>query len=193
MFPGYKIILASKSPRRQLLLKELGCSFEVRTREVEEVFPPHLKREQVALYLAELKAKAFDEELGPGTVVITADTIVCVDDLIVGKPADYNDAVRILRLLSGRRHEVITGVCLHNGSTLKSFHVCTDVYFKKLTDEEIGYYLENYRPYDKAGAYGIQEWIGLIGIERINGSYFNVMGLPVKELYEELLRFDQKP
>jgi septum formation protein len=185
----YKIILASKSPRRQQLLQELGCEFIIKTKEVDEIYPEALKREEVALYLSELKAKAFDEELSVDTVVITADTIVCINNLILGKPTDYDDAVGILKLLSGNKHEVITGVCIHNKQKLHSFYVVTNVYFKKLTEQEITYYLNRYKPYDKAGSYGIQEWIGLIGIEKIEGSYHNVMGLPVKELYEALVTF----
>lgn len=189
MKPGYTLILASKSPRRQWLLKELGLEFTIQTKEVEEVYPQELKREEVALYLAELKAGAFQDTLSSSGIVITADTIVCVDDQILGKPKDHEDAVRILNLLSGRKHEVITGVCLRSSEKSISFYVETEVFFKKLSAEEIHYYLERYKPYDKAGAYGIQEWIGFIGIEKITGSYFNVMGLPVKELYEEILAF----
>ena len=188
-FNNKTIILASKSPRRQQLLTDLGIKFSVKTKEVDEIYPEHLRKQEVALYLAELKAKAFDEELTEDIIVITADTIVCVDNLIIGKPIDKLDAERILNLLSGRKHEVITGVCLHNSKKLKSFYVTTGVYFKKLSEKEIDYYLENYKPYDKAGAYGIQEWIGLIGVEKIEGSFYNVMGLPVKEVFEELLAF----
>ena len=223
--PKYKLILASKSPRRQELLKQLGWSFEIKTKEVEENFPLHLTKEQVALYLAELKAKAFEEELNDNTVVITADTIVCIDNLILGKPTDYDDAVRILNILSGKKHEVITAVCLRSKEKQKSFFISSYVYFKKLTDEEINYYITNYKPFDKAGSYGVQDclpaevnfcsydemeflkrmdkinlWkiirhqdtqagIGFVLIEKIDGSYFNVMGLPVKELYEELQKF----
>lgn len=189
MIPGRSIILASKSPRRQQLLKELGYPFTVVTKEVEEIYPPHLVREQVPLFLAELKAKAFNETLSEKDVVITADTIVYCEGKILGKPLDFQDATGILNMLSGKKHEVITGVCLHNKHTLYSFYVVTDVYFKTLSAEEISYYLERYQPYDKAGSYGIQEWIGLIGIEKIVGSYFNVMGLPVKELHEALMKF----
>jgi septum formation protein len=189
MKPAYRLILASKSPRRRQLLEELGWEFEVRTREVDESYPPELKGKEVALYLAELKAKAFDEVLDENTVVITADTIVCVDDLILGKPVDQADALRMLSLLSGREHEVITAVCIHSSRKLKSFAVTTRVQFKNLREEEALHYVTAYRPFDKAGAYGIQEWIGLTGISGIHGSYFNVVGLPVKELYEELLKF----
>jgi len=185
----YHFILASKSPRRQFLLKDLGLNFEVHTKEVDESFSPKLVAEQIPLYLCEKKAHAFDDELADNSIVITADTIVWVDGQVLNKPVDYDDAVRMLKLLSGRMHEVFTGVCLKSNSKMKSFYSVTKVYFKHLTDDEINYYLTNYKPYDKAGAYGAQEWIGYIAVERIEGSYFNVMGLPLKELYEELLVF----
>jgi septum formation protein len=183
------LILSSKSPRRQLLLKELGWDYTVKVIEVEEIYPPYLKREEVPLFLSKLKASAFTDTLTDNDILITGDTVVCIDNLILGKPLDYADAVRILKLISGRKHEVITGICLKSASKEISFHVVTDVFFKVLSETEIHYYLENYKPYDKAGAYGIQEWIGLIGVEKIQGSYFNVMGLPIKELYEALLVF----
>lgn len=187
--PRHSIILSSKSPRRQLLLKEMGWDFTIKVKEVEEIYPSDLKGEQVPIFLCELKAAAFTEELNENDILITADTIVSIDDQIIGKPTDYEDAVKILKLLSGRKHQVITGICLKSKNKQKTFHVVTDVFFKELSDQEIHYYLENYKPFDKAGAYGIQEWIGLIGIEKIHGSYFNVMGLPVKELYEEIIAF----
>ena len=185
----YHFILASKSPRRQFLLKDLGLNFEVHTKEVDESFSPKLVAEQIPLYLCEKKAHAFDDELADNSIVITADTIVWVDGQVLNKPVDYDDAVRMLKLLSGRMHEVFTGVCLKSNSKMKSFYSVTKVYFKHLTDDEINYYLTNYKPYDKAGAYGAQEWIGYIAVERIEGSYFNVMGLPLKELYEQLMIF----
>lgn len=185
----YKLILASKSPRRQFLLKELGLNFEVRTKEVDESFPFQLKAQEIPLYLCEKKAEAFDEDLDDNTIVITADTIVWVNGHVLNKPENYDDAVRMLNILSGKMHEVYTGVCLRSKNKTKSFFALTKVYFKKLTPEEIEYYIMNYNPYDKAGAYGAQEWIGYIAIEKIEGTYFNVMGLPVKELYEELLKF----
>ena len=185
----YHFILASKSPRRQFLLKDLGLNFDVHTKEVDESFSPQLVAEQIPLYLCEKKAHAFDGELADNIIVITADTIVWVNGQVLNKPIDYDDAVRMLKLLSGRMHEVFTGVCLKSNSKMKSFYSVTKVYFKHLTDDEINYYLTNYKPYDKAGAYGAQEWIGYIAVERIEGSYFNVMGLPLKELYEELLVF----
>ncbi len=188
-FRNYKFILASQSPRRHYLLKELGLIFETRTKEIDESFPKHLKAQHIALYLAEKKAAAFDEELTDKTVVITSDTIVCINDQVLNKPVDKADAVRMLNLLSGKKHEVYTGVCLKSNSKTTSFFARTDVYFKTLTAAEIEYYVTNHHPYDKAGAYGAQEWIGYIAIEKIEGTYFNVMGLPLYELYNELLKF----
>lgn len=185
----YNIILASQSPRRQYLLKELGFDFEVKTKEVDEDFPEYMRRYEIPLYLCEKKAAAYNEELGDNQLLITADTIVWMDNNALNKPKDREDAIRMLNILSGRMHEVITAVCLKSKEKMKSFYAVTDVFFKDLTSEEIEYYVDNYKPYDKAGAYGAQEWIGYIGIEKIHGSYFNVMGLPVKELYEELMRF----
>lgn len=185
----YKLILASKSPRRQFLLKELGLDFEVRTKEVDESFPDTLKAQEIPLYLCQKKADAFDEELNDNTIVITADTIVWVEGQVLNKPENYEDAVRMLQLLSGKMHEVYTGVCLKSKHKTKSFYALTKVYFKELSRQEIDYYITNYNPYDKAGSYGAQEWIGYIAVEKIEGSYFNVMGLPVRELYEELLKF----
>ena len=186
----YRIILASRSPRRQQLLKELGLRFEVHPMDVDESYPSHLKHEKIALYLSELKANAFDfSDLCENCLVISADTIVWQNGMVLPKPKDYADAIRILEILSGNAHEVITGVCLRSKNKLKSFHSSTKVYFKKLTREEMDYYITNFKPYDKAGAYGIQEWIGYVGIEKIEGSYFNVVGLPVQKLYTELLDF----
>jgi len=187
--PHLNIILASKSPRRQSLLKELGLNFQVKTKDVDEVFPLHLKREEIPLYLSQLKAQAFEDELTDSNLVITADTIVWVDEKVLNKPADYDDAVRMLQLLSGKMHEVFTGVCLKSKNKFISFSALTKVYFKPLSLGEINYYVSNYKPYDKAGAYGAQEWIGYVAIEKIEGSHFNIMGLPLKELYEELIKF----
>ena len=187
---GKKIILGSKSPRRQSLLKQLGLDFEVKSKSVEEVYPENIDKEEIAIHLAELKAKAFEEELSDNnTILITADTIVWMDGKVLGKPIDRQDAIKTLRKLSGKTHEVITGVCLISSNKKKSFCVNTKVFFSKLTDEEIEYYIDTFKPYDKAGAYGIQEWIGYIGIDRIEGSFYNVVGLPVKALYDELLAF----
>jgi septum formation protein len=185
----YEFILASKSPRRQFLLKDLGLEFEVHTKEVDESFPEDLKAQEIPLYLCQKKADAFDKDLKDNTIVITADTIVWIHGQVLNKPENYEDAVRMLQLLSGKMHEVYTGVCIKSKHKTKVFYSLTNVYFKSLTADEIDYYIKNFHPYDKAGAYGAQEWIGYIAVERIEGSYFNVMGLPLRELYEELLRF----
>jgi septum formation protein len=184
-----KLILASNSPRRQELLGKLDLVFEIKLKEVPEEFPPHLKREQVAEYLANHKADAYRHDLAPGDLLITADTIVCLGDHILNKPQDEAEARAMLRLLSGQVHEVITGVCLLSQDKKAVFHDLTRVHFKDLTEKEITHYVSKYRPLDKAGAYGAQEWLGMIGVDRIEGSYFNVMGLPVHKLYEELQRF----
>ncbi|MFM6954203.1 MAG: Maf family protein [Sphingobacteriaceae bacterium] len=181
------IILASKSPRRQELLTLLGLTFRVVLKEVDESYPEGLSPEEVAVYIAEKKAKAFDDDTA-GEVVITADTLVVVDDQILGKPNDAVHAFEILSLLSGRTHEVITGVCILKDHSLHSFYEKSEVHFKPLTPEQIQYYIASGQPMDKAGAYGIQEWIGLIGIEKIVGSYTNVVGLPTHRLFEELTR-----
>jgi len=186
---SYEIILASKSPRRQELLHDLGLKFSVKSMDVPEVFPEGMGMTEVPVYLAELKAEAFRPVLKDKQLVITADTIVWLDGEVLNKPTDYADGFRMLRGLSGKKHQVITGVCLLSTEKKVSFYASTDVWFKELSDEEIRYYLENYRPYDKAGAYGIQEWIGYIGIYHIEGSFFNVMGLPVQSLYEYLNTF----
>lgn len=181
-----KIILASKSPRRQQLLRDMGLLFQVRTKEVEEIYPDQLKKKDVAIYLSELKALAFQVDLKQDELVITSDTIVCLGDRILGKPANAAEAFDMLKDLSGNKHEVITAVTLLTTSGMNTFYDATEVYFKELTENEINYYIENYQPFDKAGAYGIQEWIGYIGIDRIEGSYFNVVGLPVAKLYDAL-------
>lgn len=179
------ILLASNSPRRKELLAGLGIHFEVRVKEVNEDFPEHLQRAQVAEFLASHKADAYIANL-QNEVLITADTIVCLGERILNKPADATEAFAMLRALSGTHHEVITGVCILTKNSKTIFHDATRVYFKKLSDEEINYYIEHYQPFDKAGAYGIQEWIGKIGIDKIEGSYFNVVGLPVQKLYTYL-------
>jgi len=186
---NYDIILASKSPRRQQLLSDLGLKFSVQSMDIAEEFPETLEKTEIPVYLAELKAEAFRPLLKNNQLVITADTIVWLDGNVLNKPTDYNDAFRMLKNLSGKKHQVITGVCLLSTEKKVSFYALTDVWFKPLSDEEIQYYLEHYRPYDKAGAYGIQEWIGHIGIYRIEGSFFNVMGLPVQSVYEHLKEF----
>lgn len=179
------LLLASNSPRRKELLAGLGLAFTVRVKEVNEAFPAHLKRGEIAEYLASHKADAYLDEL-QDEALITADTIVCLSDAVLNKPADYDEAFAMLRSLSGTSHEVITGVCILTKENKTVFHDTTKVYFKTLSDSEIDYYITTYKPYDKAGAYGIQEWIGMIGIERIEGSYFNVVGLPVQKLYTKL-------
>jgi septum formation protein len=186
---NYQIILASQSPRRQQLLKELGLNFTIDVREVDEVYPMHLQREEIPVYLAQLKAKAFENNISGNQLVITADTIVWLNNQVLGKPVDFNDAFKMLQTLSGNTHTVYTGVCLKSLTKETTFWAKTNVHFKQLSDDEITYYLNTHKPYDKAGAYGIQEWIGYIGIEHIEGSYFNVMGLPVQKLYEHLKQF----
>jgi septum formation protein len=186
---SWNIILASKSPRRQNLLKELGFEFEIKTKEIEEIYPPELQKEAVAVFLSELKASAFKQDLNTNDLVLTSDTIVCLADEIIGKPTDRSDAIKMLGKLSGNKHEVITAVTLLSKDKQHTFYDVTEVHFKELTLSEIEYYIDKYEPFDKAGSYGIQEWIGYIGIEKINGSYFNVMGLPVKRVYDEILAF----
>jgi septum formation protein len=185
-----KIILASGSPRRKLLLEQTGLKFTILKGDVNEDFPKGLEAEKVATYLSEKKAGHFTYALKDNdTLIITADTLVVLEGIILGKPSDYDDACSMLSKLSGQRHEVITGVTLMSLQKMHSFISTTNVFFKELTKKEIDYYVTHFRPYDKAGAYGIQEWIGHIGVERIEGSYFNVMGLPVQKLYHELMIF----
>lgn len=186
----YNIILASGSPRRRLLMEEMGIQFRVEPRHVEEAYPNGLQPAEIAEYLSKIKAEVFrEDDLQQNTLIITADTVVTIDGEILGKPANNEDAFRILSLLSGKTHQVITGVTIKTSSRQHTFSVVTDVVFKKLSKNEINYYIDNFQPYDKAGAYGIQEWIGHAAIEKIEGSYFNVMGLPTHRLYEELLKF----
>ncbi|MCD4730441.1 MAG: Maf family nucleotide pyrophosphatase [Bacteroidales bacterium] len=186
----YKVILASQSPRRKKLLDDLGLKFETQPVDIDETYPPNLKAHEIAIYLSQLKARAFDfDELCGNCLIITADTIVWQDGQILPKPKNYEEATRILNLLSGNTHDVITGVTLRTRLRTFSFYSSTKVYFKELSSEEIAYYIDNFKPFDKAGAYGIQEWIGYIGIEKIEGSYFNVVGLPVQKLYTELSKF----
>ena len=185
----YKLILASNSPRRKELLAGLGVPFEVRVlQDIDEHYPKNLPVNEVARYIAKEKADAYRRIVTADELIITADTVVIVGDEILGKPMDEADAVRMLRLLSGRTHQVTTGVCLLTAEKERCFDVTTDVTFKTLTDEEIHYYVNRYRPFDKAGAYGIQEWIGYIGVTGLNGSYYNVMGLPVQRIYQELTK-----
>jgi len=178
----YPLILGSNSPRRQQILRELGVEFTIRTIDLTEEFPGSIPVDQVAGYLAKKKAEAF-EAIGPDTLLLTADTVVACDARILGKPGNEQEAAIMLETLSGRSHQVYTGTCLRLN---ENFHLLTDrtaVSFRKLTREEIDYYVHHYMPLDKAGAYGIQEWIGMIGIDRINGSYYNVVGLPVARIY----------
>ena len=179
------IILASKSPRRQELLKLMGIDFRVVLKEVDESYPTNLSPVEIAIYISEKKAKAFDETIAD-EIVITADTLVCINDQILGKPDDESHAFEILTTLSGNMHQVITAVSLLKDHQIRSFYEISEVYFKHLTPEQIRYYISTGQPLDKAGAYGIQEWIGLIGIEKIVGSYTNVVGLPTERLFSEL-------
>jgi septum formation protein len=185
----YKLILASKSPRRNSLLKELGLEFEVRIHETDECYPDSLSVKEIPAYLAEMKALSFEKEVDDKTIIISADTIVYINGEVLGKPENYSDAFQMLQKLSGRWHQVASGVCLFSKMKKVTFTSVTKVLFKSLTDNEIDYYITHFKPFDKAGAYGIQEWIGLIGAEKIEGSYFNVMGLPVQRFYEELSKF----
>lgn len=183
----YKIILASNSPRRRELLSGLGVDYEVKiVPGIDETYPESLNGEEIPIYIAQEKANAYRASPQPDELVITADTIVYVDGMVLGKPIDEADACRMLRMLSGRTHQVITGVCLTTVDFQKSFASVTEVTFDTLSDEEIGYYVEKYHPMDKAGSYGVQEWIGFVGVTGLKGSYYNVMGLPVQRLYKEL-------
>ncbi|MCL2511963.1 MAG: Maf family nucleotide pyrophosphatase [Bacteroidales bacterium] len=185
----YHIILASQSPRRKMLLQGLGIDFEVKPSPADETYPAELSHDKVAEYIALQKAHAFPKsELPERFILITADTIVLLDNEILGKPKDESDAIVMLRKLSGKKHEVITGVVITTATAQTVFSVKTDVYFKNLSEQEITYYVQNYRPLDKAGAYGVQEWIGYVGVTRVDGSFFNVMGFPVQRVYEELCR-----
>jgi septum formation protein len=183
------IILASKSPRRQELLTLMNVDFRVVLKDVDESYPEGLSPAEIAVYIAEMKARAFDESLNENELVLTADTIVCIEDQILGKPNDEAHAFEMLSLLSGKKHEVITGVAFLQNHRLHSFYEVTEVYFRPLSTDQIKYYIQTYRPYDKAGSYGIQEWAGLVAIEKITGSYTNVVGLPTHRVYEELLKF----
>ena len=185
---NYRIILASRSLRRQQLMRELGIDFEIVLRDFDESYPEGLKGDEIAMYVANSKAKAFEGEAGRNDIIITADTIVWCNGKVLGKPADINDALIMLRKISGNTHEVITGVNLLTSSQNVTFTESTKVTFEEMSDKEILYYIEKYTPYDKAGGYGIQEWIGLAACSHIDGSYFNVVGLPVHRLYKELMK-----
>ena len=188
------VILSSASPRREQLVKGLDIDFAIELNgETEEVYDASMDPSEVPEYLSNLKSLHFGRVLTENEILITADTMVLCNGEILGKPADRDDAVRILSKLSGKRHTVITGVTLRSVSSQRTFSATTDVWFRKLSQEEIYYYIDNYKPYDKAGAYGAQDWIGYIAIEKIEGSYFNVMGLPVQKLYRELEKFAADP
>lgn len=185
----FNIVLASNSPRRKELMSGLGVDYVVKTLpDVDESYPDTLQGEEIPAYISREKAEAYQSMIEPDELLITADTIVWMNGEVLGKPKDREDAIRILRKLSGASHQVITGVCLTTKGWQNSFTVTTDVTFAVLSEEEIVYYVDKYSPMDKAGAYGVQEWIGFIGVESISGSYYNVMGLPVQKLYRELIK-----
>jgi len=184
---NYNIILASGSPRRQQFFKDLDIPFTIQLKEVEEVYPPTLKGAEITDYLANLKANPFDS-IRDNDLLITSDTIVWLHEEALGKPKDAAEAFKMLRKLSGKQHQVLTSISIKNPNFQVITNDTTTVYFKELTDDEIHYYIKTCQPFDKAGAYGIQEWIGFIGIDRLEGSYFNVMGLPVHKLYKELMK-----
>lgn len=186
---NFRIILASRSPRRQQLLSELGVSFDIVAMDYDESFPEGLEGTEIAHYVSEQKAGMFKNIIKENEIVIAADTIVWCNDQVLGKPADKEDARRILKEISGNTHEVITAVTLLSSSKEVTFSDSTKVTFEKLSGQEIDYYIDEFKPYDKAGAYGIQEWIGIAACSRIEGSYFNVVGLPVQKLYSELMKF----
>ena len=188
-FKNQRIILASGSPRRQQFLRELDVDFEIQLKDIEEVYPEHLKDSEITNFLAKLKASAFTDDLKQNDILITSDTIVWLNDKALGKPKDFNDAFDMITEMSGKTHKVITSVCLKTIDKEVVFFDETLVTFANISSEEIKYYLDNYKPYDKAGSYGIQEWIGLVAIEKIEGSYANVVGLPTHKLYQELMKF----
>jgi len=185
----FNIILGSSSPRRNELLKSLGFDFVINPSNADENYPLNLKGHEIPVFLAEKKASSFNGVLTETDLLITADTIVWCEGEIFNKPINFEEGKLMLQTLSGKMHEVFTAVCLKSANKQIIFYDATKVYFKKFTNEEIEYYLNNYKPYDKAGSYGVQEWIGYIGIEKIEGSFYNVMGLPVKKLHEELMKF----
>lgn len=183
------IILASGSPRRQQFFKEMDLHYTIRSKEIEEIYPEHLQAEEITNFLAELKASTFENELIENDVLVTSDTIVWLNGKALGKPKDYDDAFQMLQQLANQTHEVITSVCLKSIDKTEVFHCVTKVTFSNLSDEAIIYYLDNYKPFDKAGSYGIQDWIGLIGISKIEGSYTNVVGLPTEMLFQKLTNY----
>ena len=183
------IILASGSPRRQQFFKEMDLHYTIRLKEIEEIYPEYLQAEEITNFLAELKASAFENELKENDVLVTSDTIVWLNGKALGKPKDYDDAFQMLQQLANQTHEVITSVCLKSIDKTEVFYCVTKVTFANLSDEAIKYYLDNYQPFDKAGNYGIQDWIGLIGISKIEGSYTNVVGLPTEMLFQKLMNY----
>lgn len=186
----YQVVLASKSPRRQELLRGMGVDFMVLTKEIVETYSADMPSEEVPVYLSKIKSLEFnDRELPYDYLLITSDTVVICEGEILGKPKDKADAVRMLKLLSGKTHRVITAVVVRSAKKAEQFSVSSEVTFAQLDDEEIDYYIERYKPYDKAGAYGIQEWIGYVGISGLEGSFYNVMGLPTRKLYQCLKTF----
>lgn len=187
---GYKVILASNSPRRKELLGGLGIPFEVRTlKDIDESYPNSLRGEEIPMFISGKKAEAYKQKMADDEMIITADTIVYDHGQVLGKPKDREEAISMLRQLSGHAHEVITGVSIVTKEKTRQFASTSKVYFDTLADDEIIYYVDNYHPFDKAGAYGVQEWIGYVAVTRIEGSYFNVMGLPIQRLYTELKSF----
>lgn len=191
---NYRLLLASQSPRRRELMTGCGLPYEPAPKyDCEEIYPADLPAEEVPLYLSQLKSNACPAPLAPNDILLTADTVVVLDGEVLGKPHGREDAVRMLQRLSGRRHTVVSGVTLRTAERMHSFEVRTNVWFRTLADEEIGHYIDTYRPFDKAGSYGIQEWIGYAAIERIEGSFYNVMGLPIQKVYVELEKFIAKP
>jgi len=188
-FKNHQIVLASQSPRRKQLLEGIGIQFISRPLDIDEQFPEKLKREQIAIYLAKAKAEEAKKNISENEIIITADTIVWLNNSVLNKPADKMEARKMLHQLSGKMHEVVTAVSITSTKKSTHFYSITEVHFKRLNEDEIEYYIEHYKPFDKAGAYGVQEWIGYIAVEKINGSFYNVMGLPTKELAEELLAF----
>lgn len=185
---NYNLILASSSPRRQQFLRDLDLNFTIELKEIEENYPQNLKGSEITDYLAELKSSPFTN-LNDRDILITSDTIVWLNNKAIGKPKDKQDAISIFEELSGNMHQVITSICIKTTTKIKLINDITNVYFKKLTKEEILFYIDNFNPYDKAGGYGIQDWIGYIGVEKIEGSFFNVMGFPVHKFYEEMSKY----
>lgn len=187
---NYKVVLASNSPRREELLRGIDIDFEIRILpDIDENYPDNLLGDEIAEYIARNKAEAYKKSLQEDELLITADTIVLLDGEVLGKPVDKEEAKKMLRILSGKTHRVISGVCLTSTKKQTSFSATSDVEFGKLTEEEIEYYVERYSPLDKAGAYGVQEWIGYVAVKHIEGSYYNIMGLPIQRVYRELIKF----